>query len=72
MEILVLKLSTIQKSRQNFNAAASDVTLQLNKYYDDDIVLLKYNQDLGHVTQQGFQADWHILTKVFQQRQNFL
>ena len=54
---------------QDIWTTTSYVTLQL-KDYDDDVVLLKYYQDLGHVTQQGFQADWHILTKAFQQRQN--
>ena len=69
MEVLVLKISTIQESSQNFNVAASYVTVQLNDY-DDDVVLLKYNQGLGDTIRQGYQADWHMLTKVFQQRQN--
>ena len=67
----VLKIFTIQESSQNFNVAASCVTLQLNDH-DDDVVLLKYKQDLGHVTQQGFEADWGTSTKVFQQKQKFL
>ena len=69
MEAHVLKISIIQESSQNFNVAASYVTVQLNDY-DDDVVLLKYNQGLGDTIQQGYQADWHTLTKVFQQRQN--
>ena len=36
--------------------------------YDIVIALLKYNQGLGHVTQHGFEADWDMSAKVFQQK----